>query len=494
LIPEQQNHPPGGERGISPPGSHHLLLRLWLPGVVLVVSQILVSWISPNFEYGANPLSRPIPLFVGIEMLAGASYLVAALAARRVPESKTMLAGIVVVGLGMRAILFGSTPIQEDDFYRYLWDGAITASGINPYSYSPQSAGKSTYSSQPPVPELLSLAVQSGTVAPRINHPHLRTIYPPVAQIAFASAYWVRPWSIVAWRAVLLLFDIAAVIILLMILRTLGLPLAFVLVYWWNPLLVKESVNSAHMDLIAIPFVLGSLLLAIRNKHIWATFALTLAMGAKLWPITLAPLILRPLTAHPRKLACAILVVLVLSAIFFVPIYAGGLDRHSGFTAYGKQWEMNDALFMMFVWGAKYSLHTVGFGNATGKLAARIIVALLLCIWIGILSRGRIGSGLDLCEKCTLAVAAIFLLSPTQFPWYYLWLLPLLAIRPRTSLLLLTALLPLYYLRFYYDARDRVEVFDYYIVWVEFVPIWCLLIWEFYKNRWRLPTFTQEAA
>ena len=491
---EQQNDPPGGECATSPPGSLRLSLKLWLPGVALIVLHLLVAWISTNFEYGSDPLPRPILLFVGIEVLAGAIYLVSALTARSAPEGQTTLACIIVVGLVMRAILFGSTPVQEDDFYRYLWDGAVTASGINPYSYSPQHAVESIADPDPLVPELQRLASQSGTIASRINHPDLRTIYPPIAQGAFASAYWLRPWSIMAWRAVLLFFDIAALCILLLILKSLGLPLSFALIYWWNPLLIKESFNSAHMDLIVVPFVLGSVLLAIRNKHLWGTAALTLAMGVKLWPIVLAPFILRPLTAHPKRLAAAICIIGILGAAMFVPVYAGGLDSDSGFTAYGKRWELNDALFMLFVWGSKYFMQVVGLGNTNGQFAARIIVASLLCIWVGILARGKIEGGLDLCEKCMLTVAAMFLLSPTQFPWYYIWLLPLLAIRPRASLLLLTALLPLYYLRFYFNARGNVAVFDYGIVWIEFVPVWCLLIWEFFKKRPRGTTLKLEAT
>jgi hypothetical protein len=494
LNPEQQNDPLGGECTISPPGIIFVSLKLWLPGVALIVLHLLVRWISRDFEYGADPLSRPLPLFVGLEVLAGAIYLFSALTARSAPEGKTTLAWIIVVGLGLRAILFGSTPIQEDDFYRYLWDGAVTASGINPYSYSPQYAVESSVEAEPPAPELRNLANRSGEVAPRINHPSLRTIYPPVAQAAFASGYLLKPWSIVAWRAVLLVFDIAALGILILILRSLRLPLAFALIYWWNPLLVKESVNSAHMDLIVAPFVLASILLAIREKNVWATVALTLATGAKLWPVVLAPFILRPLAARPGRLAVALCIIVALGAAMFVPIYIGGLDSDSGFTAYGKRWELNDALFMLFVWGSKYFAQVVGLGHTNGQFAARIIVALLLCAWIGILARGKIDGGLDLCEKCMLTVAALFLLSPTQFPWYYVWLLPLLAIRPRASLLLLTALLPLYYMRFYYRARGSVEFFDYYVVWIEFVPVWCLLIWEFHRSRWRITTLKPEPA
>ena len=54
----------------------------------------------------------------------------------------------------------------------------------------------------------------------------------------------------------------------------------------------------------------------------------------------------------------------------------------------------------------------------------------------------------------------------------------MLAVAPRASLLLLSATLALYELRFYFDARGMAEVFDHGIVWLEYVPVWLLLVRE----------------
>ena len=51
----------------------------------------------------------------------------------------------------------------------------------------------------------------------------------------------------------------------------------------------------------------------------------------------------------------------------------------------------------------------------------------MVCAWIGRLLRKKIDDGADLCNRCLLLMAAVFLLSPTQFPWYYIWLIPFLA-------------------------------------------------------------------
>jgi hypothetical protein len=448
-------------------------------GLLLGILYLALAAISPNFPYGRNPLEKPILLLVGIEILAGILYLLALSGMREASRDRKLLAWIIVVGAVLRVAMLHSTPMLEDDYYRYLWDGAVVAEGINPYSYAP-SAVRETGQGSGTIPSTLRhLAAEAGVVVSRVNHPHLRTIYPPIAQATFALAYRLRPWSIVAWRLVLLLFDCATLVFLILLLRTLGLPVLWLVVYWWNPLLVKEIFNSGHMDVIALPFVLGALLLSIRRKHLSATVSLALAAGVKLWPVVLLPLVVRPLFSKPKRLVTALLLFGLLVGAMVVPVYMGGLDSESGFTAYGRRWEMNDALFMLFVWGAKFALKGVGSHPGYGPTVARGLVLLILAAWIVWVTRRKTGDPVELCDGCMLIVAAVFLLSPTQFPWYYVWLLPLLALRPRPSLLLLTALLPLYYLRFHFSAIDKVGVFDYGIVWLEFVPVWVLLIAEF---------------
>ena len=57
----------------------------------------------------------------------------------------------------------------------------------------------------------------------------------------------------VAFRFQLPGADAAAV--LLVLLRRLDLPIAYGIIYWWNPLVAKELINACHMDVIALPFI-----------------------------------------------------------------------------------------------------------------------------------------------------------------------------------------------------------------------------------------------
>jgi hypothetical protein len=449
--------------------------RWWLLGLLLVALNLSLTWLSREFTYEANLLEKPIIFFLIIELLAGLLYLLAVWGLRDASESRAMVVGVLIIGALLRIGTFPSTPILEDDFYRYLWDGAVTANGINPYSYAP-----GDISNNPAVPSRLNqLAEESSPVAERINHPKLRTIYPPVAQVAFFLAYRLAPWNMLAWRGVLLFFDIITVSLLLMLLRALNLPRLWVSIYWWNPLLIKEVFNSGHMDVIVLPFVLGALLFAIYQKPFWAVGSLALAMGAKLWPIILLPLLIRPLFGDVKRLikVCS-LVGLILAGVFY-PILTCPFGPNSGFIAYGQRWEMNDALFMLLGWLAEF------LAPANSLAVARIFFLIILVTGIIGMTYRRSDDPVDLCRRSLLAVALLFLLSPAQFPWYYIWMLPLLAIQPHLSLLLLTVTLPLYYLRFFFDARQHADIFDYGIVWLEYLPVCYLLFREWLLSRRR---------
>jgi hypothetical protein len=451
-------------------------------GTLLVILHLALIYISPRFAYEQDNLSKPILAFVGIEIAAGAVYLLISADIHRAKPSKGLLIWVILVGVVSRAAMFASTPVLEDDFYRYLWDGAVTARGANPYSFSPDEVLAADDESSAPA-SLRQMSGEADEIIWRINHPELRTIYPPVAQAVFALAYRLRPWSLTAWRLTLLGFDIATLGLLALALRKLNLPMLSLAIYWWNPLLIKEAFNSAHMDLVVLPFVLAAVLLAISKREVSAAGALGLAVGAKVWPALLLPMIARSLFSQPKRLIVAIALFTLLSGAIFFPTFRAGLGESSGFTAYGQSWEMNDALFMLILSASKAAVSGFGYESHHGKLLARLLIGVALGALIIWRMRKQPGTGSQLCENCLIIVAALFLLNPAQFPWYFIWLIPFLALRPRRSLLLLTMLLPLYYLRFYFSARGNVKVFDQGIVWLEDAPVWLLLLREWFVAR-----------
>jgi len=452
--------------------------------VVLAAWSIGLAWLSGSFAYERDALDKPVVMFVSMQVAAGAVYLVTLLALRRRPTTRGLLMAVIAVGLLMRLAQIGAVPILEDDYYRYLWDGAVTAQGHNPYAYSPEHVQQHDEG----VPDdLLRLAGASGGVIDRINHPWLRTIYPPTAQAAFTVGYWVSPFDIRGLRLVWLGLDLTVVCLLIALLRGSSSRIFGLAIYWLNPLLIKEVFNAGHMELVLVVGLLAALLAAGRGLHKTGGMLLGLAAGAKLWPVLWLPLLLRHGWTTWRRGIGVTIAFAFPAAVLALPILLGRLDAGSGFTAYAQRWQMNDSAYLLIHEGAKL----LWPGHA--QMLARLIVAAVVLGVMAFCVR-RIRPTLDsLVGGATFITATLFLLSPTQFPWYYLWLLPLLALRPMWSLLALTVTLPLYYLRFPMDAMGHATWFDYGIVWIEFVPVWLLLAWELRRgNRTAFQRSTQE--
>jgi alpha-1,6-mannosyltransferase len=128
-----------------------------------------------------------------------------------------------------------SSPMLEDDHFRYLWDGFITATTGRPYLYSP-----SHYFGLNPVNEVMQ-APLSG-----INHPDIGTVYGPLLQVIFAVAYLIAPAKL--WPLKVLLAVVLVQIVF--VLGKLKVSPKWVFAFCLHPLLIKESILTAHPDLL----------------------------------------------------------------------------------------------------------------------------------------------------------------------------------------------------------------------------------------------------
>jgi hypothetical protein len=293
----------------------------------------------------------------------------------------------IILGFAVvyRLLLLPSWPIQETDYYRYLWDGRVTLHGHNPYQYSPyQVDSLPTLIAEPPadLTALGQLAKQSETlrtVFDRVHHRAVPTAYPPAAQAVFAVSAALSPaeaplWlHILIWKTVLLAFDLGTLGLLILLLRRLGLPEAWCLAYAWCPLALKEFANSGHFDAVAIFFTtLAALALVSIGRNgakrssqglaFLAGAALALGILAKSYPVVLLPLLAAYLAKRLGWRALAPLAVCVLVVVAGYLSFLGsaatigeGPDQQlvephrigAGLGTFLSQWEMNDFLFML---------------------------------------------------------------------------------------------------------------------------------------------------
>lgn len=449
-------------------------LRWILAGLALVIGLGGVCHLSLSFDHGLRNIDKPIVPFVLVMAVAGTIYLLA-LGQTISLRNRWLLIWIFGIGLVARLLMFFTTPILEDDHYRYLWDGGVVASGFNPYQFAPKEFLTPSDTIIPS--ELKLLSKEARTILQNVNYPELRTIYPPLAQGVFGLAHLISPWRLWPWRAVLLVIDVATLILLFYILFKLSFPMKGLVVYWWNPLLIKEIYNSGHMDILLFPFLLATFFFTSRKYYLRGLGLLGIASGIKLWPVILLPIVLRPLWRQPRRMLLGLCVFIFISIIVLFPLFYTGLGKHSGLSAYGSYWQMNDALYMVLFW-AIGTMATIPNDPIFTHLLARSAVACILVVVTFLIIREDHLDNLELAGRFLLPTAVMFFLSPAQFPWYFLWLLPFLALRASFPLLLLTALLPIYYLRFYFEARQATDFFDYWIVWLQYLPVGSLLIYK----------------
>jgi hypothetical protein len=441
----------------------------------------VLAAVSRSFAYDRANFEKPILFLVVLLNATGALYLWLVLRRRPLPSGKPWFWFMVLVGLLCRVFMFPSAPILEDDSYRYLWEGGMVAHGFSPYAHSVRDILDPQIRD---IPErLAALAKEADPVPQRVNHPWLKTIYPPLSQFAFALAHFFCPWDMAGWRLVLLVADLLSLYLLYLLLRLLNLSPSALAIYWWNPLLIKETYNSGHMDLILLPFLLGALILSFQRRYAAASAFLGLAVGVKLWPVILLPAVLKPIFREPKRLAFPLFVFFALSLPMLLPFFLAGLDSRSGLSVYLARWEMNDSLFLILLWLSQITIHFLALDAAQPHSVAGAAALALFALWGFSLLKKPAPNPQGLISLFLLLTAGLFFLSPTQFPWYYIWMLPFLSLNPRISLLLFTPLLPIYYLRFYFEARGAAAFFDNFLVWLQFAPVWLLLIWEWRKGR-----------
>jgi len=240
------------------------------------------------------------------------------------------------------------------------------------------------------------------------------------------------------------------------------------------------------MEAVLMPFVLVALLAAARRRHLLATILIGLGAGVKLWPIVLAPLVLRPLLNQPRKLFLALGVLMALCALWGLPLILGGLDESSGFLAYATKWKTNSALSAALTLFDSRLLQPLGMPPELSNRLLRLSLGLVLSGFVFWKSMVPVKGIDDLIARASAIIIALFLLSPAQFPWYLVWILPMMPLYPVSAMLLASALVPLYYTSFYFYALGTYHVFTSQIVWVIWIPIWGMLFFEIVEAHNRL--------
>jgi len=496
-------------------------LPILLTGLASLLLYLSLTRLSNQFSWGEGYSERPILVYLALYFTLIVLYILTWLFVRKHPGDRGIFWMIIVFGLLFRVAILPSQQIQEDDVYRYLWDGKVFANGINPFEYAPSEVHdfKSLRIQNPEnyyetyiernereleiLDALKWKTPQSVQYLERVNHPDVSTIYPPMAQFVFRWVHEIKPDNIVAMRVGFLIFDVMALVFIVGILSRLGLDKSGCLIYFWSPLIIKETFNSTHLDIIGISLLCGSIYFLVSQRHSLATLFLAFSFLGKLYPVILFPLYLQACyekTAQEGKnIGLSLLgnsfLFLAVIVLGFMPFMGIGLQIFDGLKAFTLYWQSNDSIFAILVFI---------FKNISGGFANQTVLSNPLPIFLSKVTVAMTLTGVLIvlmCKRTSLLrqpiefvrgffwlMALVFLLSPVQNPWYLCWVVPFLCLFPSRAWIVLTGLVGFYYLDFYFDYQE-IQAFSAWIPWVEYLPFYFLLALQCreIKNQKPLP-------
>lgn len=402
----------------------------WRPLALLLLASEALYFVLARLDAVSGLL--PVARFLAVLAALFALYVLAALQARRLRRTGGSPRGWILAG----ALLFRLTLIPaglppgwsmgeawagvladvrgeqvsyeryllyDDDVWRYLWDGHLAAQGLNPYVFAP---------ADPHLDPLAETELWSD-IRDNVNHPDIPTVYPPLAQGLSRLAHGLAPGSIVVWKLLVIGCDLLTVLFLLGALRRVGRPEEHVLLYAWNPLVVKVFAGSGHVDALAVAGLAAAGLLVVSGRPRWAALSVALAALAKLAPLVLLPLLLRRAGVAGVVLAGAV----VLGA--YAPYaWDGGWQIFAGLQRFSSTWEFNAGPYHLL-------RSTLSMFTEDPAPLARVVAALAVAVVVLLIAFRDDRRPESFPSLAAATLGAVIVLGPVVMPWYIPWLLPL---------------------------------------------------------------------
>jgi len=439
-----------------------------------LLSALLYVWMA------AIDLHDRLALYL---VLHGALVGLMAVAWRQAAGASSVLRWIFVGAVLFRLIAAFGEPTLSDDLYRYVWDGRVQVAGIHPYVHAPTD------------PALEALRDEDWGL---INHPEVRTIYPPLAQMVFALLAGLGAGPL-GFKLFFAAADLGVLAALAWLLRRAGLPPDRIVLYAWNPLAVIETAGSGHVEPLGVALVVVCAAWMTCRRAKLAALALAAAVHVKVLPLILIPGAIR------RWRNVAVLVLALALVALALPYALTGPAVGPGLFDYAERWEHNAVIYSgveavldwvdtgpkLKPWVGRLRDRLGGddvfwnwvYGKVWPREIARMIVGVLALAWILRLSFRR---GLSAPREIFLGLAGVLLLSPTLYPWYVLWVLPFAVAFCSIPWMIFAALVPLAYIGGAGGVPWVVRLIEYGI------PVLAAVVW--FRVRDKRPVVDRQQA
>jgi alpha-1,6-mannosyltransferase len=342
--------------------------------------------------------------FVALTIPACLLTIAATHVAERAPTARALWL-VLGLGIALRGYVLLFDPFLSSDIYRYIWDGRVQATGINPYRYFPAQ-------------EVLA-PLRDAAIFPKINRAEYAvTIYPPIAELFFLVVTRVGE-SVTVMRVALLGCEAVSVTVIMLLLRRLERPLTRVVAYFWHPLPIWEIANSGHVDALMVALMLLGLWVALTGRALRGAVLITLAALAKPFAAPAFAVIWRP---WDWKMP---LVVITTIALCYIPYLSVGWGV-SGFLTRGYLTEegiiSGSDFWPLSVWRLVVGVHR---GDVATYAVLAALIVLIASLWTARRPVRTIASALA--DINMLLLVVLLLLSPS-YPWYFLVIAPFVAL------------------------------------------------------------------
>lgn len=413
------------------------------------------------------PRTNMFPLLISWTFLfAGYAYIY------KYTISKKNITFLIVVAILLRLLFLVSTPALSDDYFRFLWDGAIWNDSINPFAYTPSNiirnhTGNSYYFH----------------LYQNMNSPDYYSVYPSVMQYIFIVGAAIFKKNILAqiifMRVIIIAAEVGTILVGRKLLIKLGLPEKNILLYALNPLIIIELTGNLHFEGVMIFFITSFLYLFYNKKYLLSAIPFTLAVCTKLIPLIFLPLILFSLNF--KKSLSFLAIVIALSIVLFIPFLSGELIQHiyDSVELYFQHFEFNASIYYIFR-AIGYEIKGYNIIDTAGIILAFTFI--ITYIFIIVRYRKSISTHLGLIKQLLHILFIYYLLALIVHPWYVSTLVLLCVFTAFRYPIVWSFLIGFTYVT--YATVPYKE--NLWIVAMEYVLLILVMVYEFYYNKNRL--------
>ncbi len=330
---------------------------------------------------------------------------------------------LCVLSIIFRVVFIFSVPFLSQDFFRFIWDGQLVITGLNPY------VNNVDFYFETDQFQLIENANLLKEGMGELNASNYSN-YPPVSQFIYAVSALLSHGSVLGFiiclRVILVAFDIVFLVYARKLLKLIGKNEKLLFWYILNPLCILEITGNLHLEGVMISLFVASIYVIMKHKIVLSSILLSLSVSAKLLSLLFFPFILKHIYSNFKSKSvqslllytAVFLLTLALPFLFFLNS-EGSANFISSIGLWFTTFEFNASLYYLFRW---VGYQIVGWN--TIKIYGLIFPVLFLVIYSIFFFRSK-STIKSLFTVCLALLTVYFLLSTTIHPWYILFPLAL---------------------------------------------------------------------